>query len=81
MIWKKELKFADDTKLGGRVSCEEDAVKLQRDLDRVSVWASACQMEYNVDESEVNHFGSNNRKTDYYWNECKLTEVDTQRDL
>ena len=30
-------KFADDIKLGGRVSCEEDAEMLQRDLDRLSV--------------------------------------------
>ena len=71
-------KFADDTKLGGRVSCEEDAEMLQRDLDRLSAWTSAWQMQYNVDKCEVIHFGSNNRKADYYLSGCKLREVDTQ---
>ena len=32
-------KFEDDTKLGGRVSYEEDAEMHQRDLDRLNVWA------------------------------------------
>ena len=54
---------------------------LQRDLDRLSEWAHAWQMLYNVDKCEVIHFSSNNRKTDYYSNGCKLREVDTQQDL
>ena len=37
-------KFADDTKLGGNVSCEQDAKRLKADLDRVflSVSLSIC---------------------------------------
>ena len=50
---------------------------LQHDLDRLSVWASAWQMQYNVDKCEVIHFGSNNRKTDYYLKGCNLREVET----
>jgi len=74
-------KFGDNTKLGGRVSCEEAAEMLQHDLDRLSVWASALQMQYNVDKCEIIHFGRNNRKTDYYLNRCKLREVYTQQDV
>ena len=74
-------RFADDTKLDGRMSCEEDAEMLQCDLARLCVWASAWQMQYNVDKCEVFYFGSNNRKTDYYLNGCKLREVDTQQEL
>ena len=59
------------------MSCEEDAEMLQRDLDRLSVWASAWQMQYKVDKCEVTHFGSNNMETDYYLNGCKLREVNT----
>ena len=54
------------------MSCEEDAEMLQRDLDRLSVWAPAWQMQYNVGKCEVIHLGSNNRETDYSLNGCKL---------
>ena len=43
-------KFAEDTRLGGKVSCEEDAEMLQCDLDRLSVWVCAWQMQHNVDK-------------------------------
>ena len=72
------FKFADDTKLSGRMCCEEDAEMLQHDLDRLSVCAYAWQIQYSVDKCQVIHFGSNNRKTDYYLNGCKLREVDIQ---
>ena len=57
-------KFADDTKLGGSVRCEEDARRLQGDLDRLVEWANAWQMQYNVDKCEVIHFGGKNRRVD-----------------
>ena len=34
-----------------------------------------------MDKCEVIHFSGKNRKADYYLNECKLREVDAQRDL
>ena len=74
-------KFADDTKLGGSVSCEEDARRLQGDLDRLGEWANVWQMQYNVDKCEVIHFGGKNRKTDYYLNGGRLGKGEMQRDL
>ena len=50
-------KFADDTKLGGSVNCEEVAMRMQGDLDRLGEWADAWQIQYNVDKCEVIHFG------------------------
>ena len=74
-------KFADDTKLGGIVRCEEDAWRLQGDLDRLSEWADAWQMQYNVDKCEVIHFGSKNMRVDYYLNGGRLGKGEMQRDL
>ncbi|XP_055492007.1 uncharacterized protein LOC129697443 [Leucoraja erinacea] len=74
-------KFADDTKLGGSGSCEEDARRLQGDLDRLSEWENAWQMQYNVDKCEVIHFGGKNRKADYYLNGGTLGKGEMQRDL
>ena len=67
-------KFADDTKLGGRVNCDADAEILQNDLDRLGEWTNQWQMQYNLDKCEVIHFGSKNKKADYYLNGCKLGE-------
>ena len=74
-------KFADDTKLGGSVNCEEDAMRMQGDLDRLGEWADAWQMKFNADKCEVIHFGSKNRKADYYLNGVKLGKGEVQRDL
>ena len=71
-------KFADDTKLGGSVNCEEDAMRMQGDLDRLGGWAYAWQMQFNVDKCEVIHFGGKNRKADYYLNGVKLGKGDIQ---
>ena len=41
-------KFADDTKIGGIVDCEEGYQKLQQDLDQLGKWAKKWQMEFNI---------------------------------
>eukprot|EP00061_Rhincodon_typus_P004111 g21775.t1 len=58
----------DDTKLSGTACCEEEAKRLQGDLDRLAEGANTWQMLYNVDKCEVIHFGGKNRKADYYLN-------------
>ena len=42
------LKFADDTKIFGRVRGHEDCLELQRDLDRLLGWAEEWQMAFNI---------------------------------
>ena len=38
----------------------EEAVGLQKDLDRLREWAKKWYMEYNVEKCEVMHFGRTN---------------------
>eukprot|EP00061_Rhincodon_typus_P001093 g13688.t1 len=38
-------------------------------------------MQYNLDKCEVIHFGSKNKKGDYYPNGCKLGDGNVQWDL
>eukprot|EP00061_Rhincodon_typus_P010675 g35151.t1 len=80
-IERRFSKFADDTKLGGSVSCEEDAKRLQGDLDRFAEWENTWQIQYNVDISEVIHFGHKNRKADYYLNGGSLGKGEVQQGL
>ena len=54
------------------MNCDEDAEILQHDLDRLDEWVNQWQMQYNLDKCEVIHFGSKNKKADYYLNGCKL---------
>ena len=42
------LKFADDTKVFGRVSNSAQKQLLQDDLDKLCMWADSWQMEFNV---------------------------------
>ena len=51
------LKFADDTKIFGRVESEGAGEDLQRDLDRLVQWSEVWQMRFNVDKCKVMHLG------------------------
>ena len=44
LLWK----FADDTKMVMIVENEEDARKLQEDIDNLTRWAEVWQMHFNV---------------------------------
>ena len=59
-LMSEVLKFADDTKIFGRVDSERDREVLQRDLDRLVQWSEKWQMKFNVDKCEVMHLGRGN---------------------
>ena len=71
LLWK----FADDTKMAMVVEDEEDARKMQEDLDNLNRWASEWEMCFNASKCKVMHVGNNNRKTDYFMDGHKLEEV------
>ena len=52
------LKFADDTKIFGRVRGHEDCLELQRDLDRLLGWAEEWQMAFNIKKCKVMRVGN-----------------------
>ena len=57
------LKFADDTKIFGRVEDEFDMDRLQKNLDMIISWSDKWKMEFNVKKCKLMHMGRNNRTT------------------
>ena len=52
------LKFADDTKLFGKIQGTSDVIKLQEDLDQLLQWAEEWQMLFNTEKCKVMHIGN-----------------------
>ena len=59
------MKFADDSKLWGRVDDEKGIKNMQKDLDLLSDWANKNQMPFNVNKCKVMHIGKKNSKSNY----------------
>jgi len=51
--------FADDTKIWTKLSCPEDAVKIQEDLDMLSDWSAAWLLKFNPLKCKLMHLRHN----------------------
>ncbi|GAB0175723.1 cAMP-dependent protein kinase inhibitor alpha [Grus japonensis] len=58
-------KFADDTKPCGMVDMLEGRDTIQRDLDRLEMWACVNLMKFNKAKCKVLHMGQGNPKHNY----------------
>ena len=75
------IKFADDTKGLHKVDSEDDARKMQKDLDRLFKWSLEWQMLFNLDKCHILHFGNNNPQNTYTIDDQPLLHVDEEKDL
>ena len=75
------LKFADDTKLVGIVSSEDEIEKLRTDLNRLYSWSIDWQMLFNMDKCKVVHFGYKNSTTDYFIGDVSIKSGSEEKDL
>ena len=57
--------YADDTKIGRHISCDDDRSALQSDLDNLVVWSRNWQLRFNLDKCKVLHMGRGNMKSQY----------------
>uniref|UniRef100_A0A8C5MQR1 Reverse transcriptase domain-containing protein n=1 Tax=Leptobrachium leishanense TaxID=445787 RepID=A0A8C5MQR1_9ANUR len=73
--------FADDTKLGKVIQCEQDVTLLQRDLDRLGDWALKWQMKFNVDKCKLMHFGVKYTQATYTLNGTELGKSKQEKHL
>jgi hypothetical protein len=75
------LKFADDTKLMGRMGGPEDVSKLQGDIDALVEWAQKWMMRFNIDKCKIVHVGRNNVQAKYSIKGTYLKKVTEEKDL
>ena len=74
-------KFADDTKIGGKIKNSKDHKRIQDDLDKLSAWANNWYMSFNVNKCKVMHIGTNNPKNKYRMDGIELEVVSEEKDL
>jgi len=75
------FKFADDTKLIGKVASACDVRVLQEDLQRLFSWSQDWQMLFNTSKCGVIHFGHNNSNSEYLLGDSKVAVLDDERDF
>ncbi|CAM5108054.1 unnamed protein product, partial [Natator depressus] len=71
-------KLTDDTKL---LKTKADWEELQKDLTKLSDWATKWQMKFNVDKCKVMHIGKNNPNYTYNMMGANLATTNQEKDL
>lgn len=75
------LKFADDTKLFGTASNQENIRSLQEDLDLLAKWSNKWRMPFNQDKCTVMHLGQCNVGQQYHLGMLPLATTERETDL
>ena len=74
-------KFADDTKVGRKITSPQDSHELQQALKRLMDWAEKWGMSFNTSKCKVMHLGHKNAKVDYRMGNQQLEVTDQERDI
>ena len=74
-------KFADDTKIGRKITKLDDVRGLQEDLDKLYEWSEKWQMQFNVDKCSIMSVGKNTGPVDYKINDSTLERTCSVKDL
>ena len=74
-------KFADDTKLGGKVKTDEDVRNIQTTLNNLVEWSEKWGMKFNIEKCSVLHLGKKNKRHTYNMNNIPLKNSSVERDL
>lgn len=73
--------FADDAKVFREISCDDECMKLQEDLNKLTEWSNRWNLPFNTDKCKSLHIGRSNRKHKYEMDGTELEQVHHERDL
>ena len=80
-VKSKLSKFADDTKLGGKVDSRGGGDQIQESIDTCIDWAKDWQMQFNLSKCKVLGMGRNNENRDCRMQGVILECVTQEKDL
>jgi hypothetical protein len=80
-IKNRILKFADDTKIFGKVGTDKEIASLRDDLQRLFDWSESWQMQFNIEKCKIMHIGSKNKQAKYTIEGKELASTDEEKDL
>ena len=75
------LKFADDTKVGNKITSRVEHQQLQACLDKLVDWSDKWCMSFNTDKCKILHVGRNNPAYSYSMNGIPLVVTEQERDI
>ena len=77
--------YADDTKIFQLVNNEEQAKKLQEEIDKLYNWSQVWQLLFHPDKCHILHLGNKSINHEYYMgtdqNKIKLNPMEAEKDL
>jgi hypothetical protein len=80
-IKNRILKFADDTKIFGKVGTDKEIASLRDDLQRLFDWSESWQMPFNIEKCKIMHIGSKNKQAKYTIEGKELASTDEEKDI
>ena len=75
------LKYADDVKVVSALTSDDSCQLLQSDLDRLTEWSRQWLLSVNLGKCCVIHFGSKNKRNNFFLNENLVSEASSECDL
>ena len=75
------IKFADDSKAGRVVDCQQDRDSFQEMLDKLEAWSQDWQLLFNRGKCKVIHCGKNNPRQEYTIGGHRLESSKQEKDL
>ena len=70
-----------DAKVFCKVNTNDDSMRLQDDLTRLSEWAKLWKLPFNIGKCKSLHIGRSNNRTIYKMDNQELQQVREEKDL